>query len=1086
MVVAGPGTGKTELLSMRVANILRQTDTDPSNILCLTFTESAAANMVERLARIIGQAAYQVNINTFHGFGSAIIGRYGEYFYHGADYAAASPLTQTQLLCDLLRQLPFDSPLASIKDDQPVYLSAMQSLIQDFKKSGLTPDQLRQVLHQNLDFCQQASPLFDEVFGDRVSKKMVAPAVSLLTDLAALGEQIATESPVTTEPSLAQVVVGALGSALTEVDELDKASPLSQFKKAWLQYDNDKRLILKDQVRSQKLLVAVDVYEQYLAEMDRRGLYDFADMILQVTNAMRQHNDLKYNLQEQYQYILVDEFQDTNDAQMALLAELTDYDDQPNLMVVGDDDQAIYRFQGADISNIQRFAQRFPRISQINLETNYRSSADILQLSSQVATGISERLTNVDGSPKRIIASEFNAPECNINRMVASTAEHECAWVAAEIQRLVEAGARPSDIAVLARHHASLEKLSYYLAHLGLPMSYERQRDVFQSPLIQLLLHIAGAIDSMHDGSFQLPEAHLPFIIADPAFGYSADDFYRISLAAQTGRQGWLQAVEHYSDRGARLMDWLKRLAQVADSKSLNAMLATIMGIDRVDQISADNPDEAAITVATGDNSETAFHSPVFAYYFDSRALQENALRYLNFLSDYNTLTAALKDYQPDNELKLADLLNFARQSQILRQPLFATDSYGGQDGVQLMTAHKAKGMEFPTVFIIDAESEQWGGKSGNRGDKLALPTNMPFGISGDSDDEKRRLFFVALTRAKQNLYITAHSQNNGKALNPLEYIMDLLPAQELPAPDTLVTVEQLVTPILQPVLDPAVDRRRLLASRLENYALSATDLNAFVDLEHNGPEGFLQNNLLRVPSGVSAPMLFGTAVHAVMEWLHNYVRTHQTPGQLPPMEQALQIFRAKFQTTDLDSAEAQRYTAKGQHAIELLYQNCAAEFQVNQRPELKLTATLPSGVRLTGKIDVADIDAAEHTIRVLDYKTGKAFDSFDHPGSANAAKAHRYWQQLMFYKLLIEHSSDYHGWRVTSGALEFVEPVEDKIIRTGIDDFAPAEMASFTALVEAVWQRIMTLDLPDTSQFKPTAKGILEFEQWLIDSAER
>ena len=110
--------------------------------------------------------------------------------------------------------------------------------------------------------------------------------------------------------------------------------------------------------RSQKIILAADVYAQYLEQMNQRQLYDFGDMIMNVVHAISQYPELKANLQEQYQYILVDEFQDTNDAQMRLLIELTDYDDQPNLMVCSDDDQAIYRFQGADVSNIRQFAAR--------------------------------------------------------------------------------------------------------------------------------------------------------------------------------------------------------------------------------------------------------------------------------------------------------------------------------------------------------------------------------------------------------------------------------------------------------------------------------------------------------------------------------------------------------------------------------------------------------------------------------------------------------------------------------------------------------------------------------------------------------
>ena len=124
MVVAGPGTGKTELLSMRVANILQKTDTLPENILCLTFTESGATAMRERLSEIIGPQAYKVAIHTFHSFGSDIINQYGEYFYHGADFRPASDLSSYELLRSIFDSLDFSNPLASRMNDEYTHLPA--------------------------------------------------------------------------------------------------------------------------------------------------------------------------------------------------------------------------------------------------------------------------------------------------------------------------------------------------------------------------------------------------------------------------------------------------------------------------------------------------------------------------------------------------------------------------------------------------------------------------------------------------------------------------------------------------------------------------------------------------------------------------------------------------------------------------------------------------------------------------------------------------------------------------------------------------------------------------------------------------
>ncbi|HEX8390192.1 MAG TPA: UvrD-helicase domain-containing protein, partial [Candidatus Saccharimonadales bacterium] len=173
MVIAGPGTGKTELLSLRVANILRVSDTAPQNILCLTFTESGATAMRERLAGLIGADAYRVAIHTFHSFGSEIINQYGEYFYHGAHFRPADELTGYETLRAIFEKLPHDNPLSSTMNGDFTYLRDVQSTISDLKKSGLTSDELTAILDRNDRFSAWLQPRLDAALGDRLSKKSI-------------------------------------------------------------------------------------------------------------------------------------------------------------------------------------------------------------------------------------------------------------------------------------------------------------------------------------------------------------------------------------------------------------------------------------------------------------------------------------------------------------------------------------------------------------------------------------------------------------------------------------------------------------------------------------------------------------------------------------------------------------------------------------------------------------------------------------------------------------------------------------------------------------------------------------------------
>lgn len=1075
MVVAGPGTGKTELLAVRAANILHQTDADPSNILCLTFTDSGSANMVKRLAQIIGSTAYQVEIQTFHSFGSAIIGRFGEYFYSGAGYQPADQLTQAEILTEIIAGLSYDNPLATLNPSgQPIYLKTIQKLISDFKNSGLNPDQLEELVDQDLSFSTDIEPTINEVFTKGISKKTISKCDDLLVEL----RRLATQTPPLAQaitPTLAQIMANDLAEAYAAAGDDGSTKPITAFKNRWVGNSDNGTKTLKITEHCRKLKLALDIYRQYLAKMDERQLYDFNDMILRVIQAITEHPGLKATLQEQYQYVMVDEFQDTNEAQMRLLHLLTDYDDQPNLMVVGDDDQAIYRFQGADIGNIQTFTRRYPKLRQVNLQTNYRSGTAIIKLAEQVAGDITERLTNADGTPKRLVAHHSDY-KCRIDWTVATSQAGEFSHVAGSIKRAIDQGAKPAQIAVIARRHKSLVQLADFLTALNIPFTYQHQQNVFDSELIKLLLNLARAIVCIAHNNITDANAYLPHIIASPAFGISGEEFYQISLDTEAQWGNWFKAI---AKRQPRLIGWLKEQAQRSLDSPLEVMCAELMGITGMpndeDDWETGRPDDS-VSLA-----EKKYRSPIYRYYFGADKLEQDSLAYLNFLGDYTTLSQALEQYRPDRKNTLNDLLKFADRYQALNESLSSVATYGTAEGVQLMTAHKAKGLEFDTVYLIDAESEEWGSKCREKNAMIKLPPNLPLDNAGTTDDEKRRLFFVAITRAMRQLHLSSHSGQGSKELNQLEYALDYIPATSLDEPDMPETAKELVTSAFSFLLDSSLDRKSLLADRLSSYSLSASDLNAFTDLTYGGPERFLLDRLLRLPGVQTVNQLFGTAIHAVMQSLHNYAGSEDHPGKLPPIEQTYQVFQTSFRTTSLDEATTRKWSAKGRAIIDAYYEKRSESFRPNQRAELRLEATISDGVRLNGKLDAVELDSHKRQAIITDYKTGKSFPSFS---SINKDSIHAYANQLMFYKLLFESSNQYHDWQVTEGVIEFVvpDPKTRQLIAPVFDYGRLADMAEFTKLVQAVYRRIVSLDFPDVSKFARSLTGTKQFERWLIE----
>src|SRR5581483_1995382 len=359
LVIAGPGTGKTQLLTTRIAHILETTDVLPENILCLTFTESGVAAMRERLSSLIpGKAAYDVAISTYHAFGNDLIRRWPDYFMSFSDRQPVDELGIDSILRELISDLPYGDPLKFADN----YMHDVRSFISDCKQAGLLPEAVRTITQHNSAFIDKAAPLVSRILGPmpRMSKASIGLFSQLLSELDKLDHQEIV--PVERVAALSSLAITSLRAALEAAAEVGNQKPLTGWKNDWLEKDQNNNLTFAGKRAQQKLLSAADIYERYVAELTARGFYDYNDMILESIKALKAHDDFRFSLQERYLYILLDEFQDTNGAQFQLVRLLTDNpvsEGRPDILAVGDDDQAIYAFQGADYSNMADFQRLY-------------------------------------------------------------------------------------------------------------------------------------------------------------------------------------------------------------------------------------------------------------------------------------------------------------------------------------------------------------------------------------------------------------------------------------------------------------------------------------------------------------------------------------------------------------------------------------------------------------------------------------------------------------------------------------------------------------------------------------------------------
>ena len=1063
MVIAGPGTGKTELLSVRTANILKKTDTLPGNILCLTFTESGAAAMRERLIDIIGKDAYKVAIHTFHGFGTEVINQNREFFYRGALFEPADDLNRYEILRSIFDELDYKNPLASTMNGEYTHQLDAAKVISELKRSGLTSDELLAVLEEAEAAIDFAERLIVPHITGTVSKTTKDKLATVTAELRARSD---AETALFEVIPLIRAIVDGLAFTLEQAEIEHPTKPVTAWKKKWFVKNEKGEFIFKSRAHIIKLRALAYVYYEYLKKMEEEGLYDYDDMILQVVHAMEVHDDLRFNLQEKYLYIMVDEFQDTNLAQTRILRNLTSNpvnEGRPNLMIVGDDDQAIYSFQGAEISNILEFQDSYPTVQRVVLTDNYRSGDSVISTARSVIVQGNDRLENIyDDINKQLTGQKGSAGLVELYE--AESIDHERHWIVDSIAKEIKSGTAPRDIAVLTRQHKEIQSLLPYFHRAGIAVNYERQENVLDQAPIIILEQLATVIVAIGNGLHAEANALLPELLAHPAWGIAPLELWQLSIDAYTSRRQWLEVMAS-SPRFLDIHSWLIELAALSQFTLLEPMIDRMIG--RVE-----------------DTTVPAKNSPFFEYFFGQDKLAEHPSNYLDFLAALRTIRSKLREYHSKDTLTLESYLNFVTLHRRIGTMLSVSHvTETASDAVNLMTVHKSKGLEFQTVYIFNSVDNVWGEKARGMSRNINYPENLPLASVGDSADERLRLFYVAMTRAKTKLRISfSHADDKDKQTLIASFLTDIECQPLAIAPAS--SEERLISAELawyEPLTTSTTDLLTLLKPSLEHYKLSATHLNNFLDVTHGGPQMFLLGNLLRFPATKSAAASYGTAIHASLQQAHIHV---VATGEQKPIEDVLHDFEINLIKERLNPLDYTTYLQKGSEQLQTFLSERYDTFSARQKAELNFTGqeVFLDDAHLTGMIDIADINKEARTMTVTDYKTGKAVNSWSASAEYDKIKLHKYRQQLLFYKLLVEHSRDYSQYTVTDGYLEFVEPNRSGEIATLSLSFDSEELQRFTLLVGKVWKHIIELDLPDTSVYEPTYKGLLAFEQDLLD----
>ena len=802
LVVAGAGTGKTQVITRRIAWLIATRRAKPSEILALTFTDKAAEAMQLRVDQLVPYGYADTAISTFHAFGDRLI---REFAYELGLAPDVRVLSRPEVVV-FLRERLFELELEEYRPlgDPTRFLGALASLFA------------------------------------RCRDEDVSPAA-----YAAHAERMAARA--------AALALAATGKDAGEVDR-------------------DEAAAATEAARRQEELARA--YGRYTSLMREHGSIDFGDQVTLALNLVRESAAARESVQARYRYILVDEFQDTNRAQSELVALLAER--RRNVTVVGDDDQSIYRFRGAAISNILEFRERYRGARTVVLRRNYRSLAPILDGAHRlVRFNDPDRLEVKVGISKRLIPERVDRSAAPIRHHAFGTSGDEADWIAAEIRRRVDGGAAPKDHAVLVRANFDADGVLRALNAAALPWRFSGTSGLYARPEVRLLLALLRAV------SDPASSVDVYAIAASDRYAIPAGDLAEVSGSARRRHRSLFETLEELETAPGLL-----RLSPDG-RKALSRLVADLRRYRELAQRRPAGEVLYAFLRDTGWLAELAGATTI--------ATEEQLANVGRFFDIIRTQSALLAD---DRAVFLARHLSTLIEAG--DDPPTA-DPDPDVDAVHVMTVHKAKGLEFPVVFLPGLVADRFPARS--RKEQLAMPMELVDEVLPEGDghlQEERRLFYVAMTRARNELILSHASESaGGRARRVSPFVteaMDLPTAgfrgEAFPSSVHASAPLERITAAERRADPPEADRLPIEGPLMLSH--SAIDDYLTCPLRYKSAQ------VVRVPTAPHHSMIYGAALHKAVQEFHR----SQARGQPLTDAELLAVFDAAWSNEGFVSRE--------------------------------------------------------------------------------------------------------------------------------------------------------------------------------------
>ncbi|HMB26329.1 MAG TPA: ATP-dependent DNA helicase [Patescibacteria group bacterium] len=911
LIIAGAGTGKTRVITTRMAWLITEKRIKTDEVLALTFTDKAAEEMEERVDQMMPYGYVDLWILTFHSFCDKVLKKHGLEIGLPDDYKL---LDQTEAWLLIRKNLArFNLDYYKPMGNPTKFIHALINHFSRCKDQGIQPK----------DYLDYAEEL-----------KMNNDAGEFVKSL--------------------------------DLNDLDSS---------------EREEILKQEIlRIEEVAEAYHTYQNILLE---NNSFDFADLINYTIRLFKERPLILQKYKKKFKYILVDEFQDTNVAQYELIKMLSGPDH--NLTVVGDDDQSIYKFRGASISNIMQFKEDYPQAEEVVLTENYRSVQKILDLSHKfIVQNDPYRLEEKLGIDKRLKSHIKQAGI--IEHLHQKTVEQEAKTVVEKIMELrKEENKSWSDFAILFRANSSADLFIHYLQQAEIPYQFLAMKGLYNKPVVVDILNYFKLLDNYHEGT-------AVFRLLNSEFMNIPNE--QVSLLIHKAKK---QAVSLFSIlKKARTVKGL-------EEKTLKKIDRFLSQIDK-DSFLAKDKEPSKVML------NFIYNSGYLEYLNNlSEPHSRKSINYLQqFYSKIQEVETGLEDARLVDFMEIMEMELESGEAGKLQ-----FDLQTGPDMVKLMTVHSAKGLEFDYVFMTNLVDRKF--PTDQRKEPIEIPNKLiKEKLPEESDfhiQEERRLFYVAMTRAKKGLFFTSAEDYGGNRKKKISRFLKELGLDQ---------------PTLQSGSADSLKKVSATEKTMEKVSLPKKFSFSQMQTYETCPYKYYLANILKVPTFGSHYLSFGSTIHNCLQKfleksfkdnievqsdlfsLNKQTKTNTKSSGLGSLDELLSLYKDCWIDEWYENEQQKKqYFKKGEQMLKDFLTDFKKEkpdvFLLEQPFNIKV-----GGYSFTGRIDRVD-NLSNGKKEIIDYKTGKAKDKV-----RSSEKS-----QLLFYQIAAEEALNYDLQTLTYYYLE-------------------------------------------------------------------